>query len=162
MAKFVEQAVELDKFDCEILNLVQRNAERTHAEIGNQVGLSTSAVRRRIQRLKDAAILGPEIALVDVDQFGVTLVVDVTFNAETPELYAAFDQLMTELSEVQQSYHVAGDTDYVLVVHAPSLQWYEEWSKQTLMSHPDIKRASSRVVWSRKKFVPSVRFPRSR
>ncbi len=146
----------LDKFDKLILGLIQRNVDRTHAEIGKLIGLSASAVRRRLQRLKDANFIETQIAVVDVDKFGVTLIIDLCFVNETPEVYTDFDKHMQSMDAVQQSYHVAGDTDYVLVVHGPSLQWYEEWSKQVLMSDPHIQRYSSRVVWSRKKFSPTV------
>jgi len=158
MTKIAITTANLDWFDKLILNQIQQNADRTHAEIGGAVGLSASAVRRRWQRLKDAGVLQSQIAIIDVDPFGVTLIVDLCFSDETPELYAEFDRQMNALDVVQQSYHVAGDTDYVLVVHGPSLQWYEEWSKRIFMSDPYIKRYSSRVVWSRKKFSPAVIF----
>lgn len=148
----------LDDFDRKILDEIQHDASRTNAEIGEEVGLSASAVRRRIQRLKKQGVLKTVIGTVDPDRFGVTLIVDLCFSAETPELYDNFDKQIRDLDAVQQSYHVAGDTDYVLVIHGPSVQWYETWSKRILMSNPQIKRFSSRVVWSRKKFDPAVRF----
>lgn len=158
MAKIAGNHDILDDFDRRILSEVQQNANRTNAEIGNVVGLSASAVRRRLQRLKKHGIIQAIVGTVDPDQFGVTLIVDLCFSAETPELYDAFDEQIRGLDAVQQSYHVAGDTDYVLVIHGPSVQWYENWSKQVLMSNPHIKRYSSRVVWSRKKFEPAVMF----
>ncbi len=148
--------VKLDNFDELILHQIQNNSDQTHAQIGKQIGLSSSAVRRRLQRLKDRGVVECQIAILDPDKFGVTLIIELCFSNETPQMYADFDKQMASLQAVQQSYHVAGDTDYVLVVHGPSLQWYEEWSKRTFMSDPNIRRYSSRVVWSRKKFSPSV------
>ena len=147
---------DLDSFDLGILAAVQADNQLTHAQIGAQAGLSASAVRRRLAVLRASGVIRRDCALLDPDAFGVTLIVDISFGEETPEQYAAFDAQMRSLAPVQFSYHVAGETDYVLIVHGPSLKWYEEWAKEVLMSNPVIRRYSTRVAWSYKKFDPTI------
>lgn len=142
----------LDDFDRSILRVVQRDNQLTNAEIGERIGLSTSSVRRRLARLREEGVVAADVTRLHPDEFGVTLIVTISFATETPEDYAAFDDHMRSLAPVKQSYHIAGDDDYMLIVHGPSPQWYEEWAKQTLMSNPIIRRYSTRVVWSCKKF----------
>ena len=55
-----------------------------------------------------------------------------------------------------QSYHVSGATDYILIVQGPSLQWYEDWAKENIMSIGAIQRHDTAVVWSCKKFETAL------
>ena len=96
------------------------------------------------------------MAILDQNQHGIRLIVSITFAEESIASYDAFDQQMKKLPEVLQSYHVAGSEDYILVVQAPSLAWYEEWSKQQFMANPKIQRYDSKVVWSCKKFATAL------
>lgn len=143
---------ELDDLDRRILGVVQRDNQLTNAEIGERIGLSTSSVRRRLAQMRESGVIIADVARLHPDDVGVTLIVTISFATETPEDYAAFDKQMQALPPVQQSYHIAGENDYILIVHGPNLQWYEDWAKDALMSNPIIRRYSTQVVWSCKKF----------
>lgn len=151
MTKFTE-AFELDPFDRGILRIVQSDNQLSHAAIGEQVGLSASAVRRRLAALRAAGVIERDVSVLSGRTTGITLIVSLNFAYETPALYAAFDDQMRALPEVTQCYHVAGAVDYILVVAAPSLEWYEEWSKAQFMANEAIARYDTTVVWSCKKF----------
>jgi Lrp/AsnC family leucine-responsive transcriptional regulator len=146
----------LDAFDKNILSIVQENNQLSHNVIGKRVGLSTSAVRRRLSNLRSAGVISKDVSLIKPDSFGVTLIVTINFGDESIEAYDALDQLVLECLEIQQSYHVAGSNDYIMIVHCPSLQWYEEWSKNTFMTNSAIRRYSTAVVWSCKKFETKI------
>lgn len=154
MAKSARPA--LDQFDRRLLALVQANARLTHEALGERIGLSASAVRRRLNALRDAGVIEAEVALVDPEAFGVTVIVTLSFHDETEEAYDALDAQLAASPHVQQSYHVAGEHDYVVIVHGPSLRWYETWARGMFMRNPALRRYSSQVVWSRKKFAPHV------
>ncbi|MEM8725634.1 MAG: Lrp/AsnC family transcriptional regulator [Pseudomonadota bacterium] len=142
----------LDKFDRSILQIVQQNNQLTHSEIGDQVGLSNSAVRRRLKHLRDTGVIARDVSIISNETAGVTMIVNVTFAVDTPEAYAEFDRAMTEDPHVKQVYHVSGTTDYVLIVQGPSLSWYEDWAKASLMSDRNLRRHDTSVVYSCKKF----------
>lgn len=146
----------LDSFDRAILETVQLDNQTTHAVIGERVGLSGSAVRRRLARLRSEGIIRKDVSLVSADRMGVSLVVTVAFATETPEIYVAFERQVADLPEVQQCYHIAGDQDFLLIVHAPSLQAFEEWAKAQFMRNAEIRRYSTTVIWSCKKFETAV------
>ncbi|MEZ5961371.1 MAG: Lrp/AsnC family transcriptional regulator [Hyphomonadaceae bacterium] len=148
--------LELDEFDRAILQIVQRDNLMSHAAIGERVGLSASAVRRRLAAMREDKVIARDVAIVDANTFGVTLIVTVTFAVETPERYAAFEAQVQELSQVRQCYHVAGSADYILIVHVPSLQFYETWSMEQFMRNDAIRRYDSVVAWSCKKFETAI------
>ncbi len=146
----------LDKFDRLILDIVQRDTNQTHAEIGEAVGLSGSAVRRRLNVLRKNKVIEKEVAILGPMQTGVRLIVTIAFENEGIDAFEAFDQLISDTPEIVQGYHVSGPEDYFLIVHGPNIEWYEEWGKQTFMSNPAIRRYDTRVIWSCKKFETAV------
>ena len=152
----MDKSATLDSFDQKILALVQNDNLLTHSEIGDMVGLSTSAVRRRLKLMREQNVIIADVARVDPDTFGVTLITTVSFASESREIYDAFDQQIASLCPVKQSYHVAGSDDYVLIIHGPSLQWYEEWSRTVFMENEAIARYSTVVVWSCKKYETAI------
>ncbi len=153
-----EQAslAKLDDFDRAILQLVQEDNQRTHAEIGERVNLSSSSVRRRLARMRTDGTIRADVAILDPTVAGVTVIVMVTFAQESLESVRAFRQRMVEAPEVAQCYSVAGSVDYVLVVHASSLTRYEAWSEQALMDDPAIRRYDTHIVWSEIKFTTAI------
>ncbi len=146
----------LDPFDRQILNLVQYNNQLTHSAIGERIGLSSSAVRRRLRQLRDNGVIERDVALLNSSGIGVRLVVTISFQNEGIDIFEAFDRQMLELPEVLQSYHISGSVDYIVIVQGPSVEWYEEWGKQVFMSNPNIRRYDTHVVWSCKKFETAV------
>jgi Lrp/AsnC family leucine-responsive transcriptional regulator len=146
----------MDDFDRQICAIVQRNNQLTHAHIGEKIGLSEGAVRRRLKALRESGVIERDVAILKSSDLGVRLIVTLSFDRESPETYAEFDRQLADLPEVLQAYHVSGSVDYVLIVHGPSVEWYEDWSKRHLMSHPDIKRYTTHVVWSCKKFETAL------
>ena len=157
MSKFADQAVSnLDSLDRAILEQVQKDNLQSHAVIGEEVGLSTSAVRRRLERLRAQGVICQDVSLLNRNFIGVTLIVTVTFTRESPELFKKFEMQMNQLVEVGQCYHISGEKDYLLVVSAPTLQYYEEWGIEHLMSNPDIRRYDTIVSYSCKKFDTQI------
>lgn len=146
----------LDPFDRQILNLVQHNNQMTHSAIGDRIGLSSSAVRRRLKQLRDSGVIDRDVALLNSTGIGVRLVVTISFQNESIDIFDAFDRQMRELPEVLQSYHISGSVDYIVIVQGPSVDWYEDWGKQVFMSNPNIRRYDTHVVWSCKKFETAV------
>ena len=55
----------LDQFDRSILEVVQRDCQLKAEAIADKVGLSPSAVQRRLRRLRDEGIITSEIAVLN-------------------------------------------------------------------------------------------------
>ena len=63
----------LDKLDRAILRCLQHNGRETYDVIGAQVGLSPSAVLRRVKRLEDSGVIDRYVALVQPESVGLGL-----------------------------------------------------------------------------------------
>src|SRR3954447_13090622 len=63
----------LDKLDKAILRCLQDNGRETYDVIGAQVGLSSSAVLRRVKRLEETGVIDRYVALVKPEAVGLAL-----------------------------------------------------------------------------------------
>ena len=147
----------LDRMDVEILMALQDDGRASMAEIGEEIGLSASAVTRRLERLEaDRVILG-YAALLNHKAVGLkmTAFVTVTLTKQSEEIIETFERAIVELPEVAEVHLMAGSTDYLLRVISTDLEAYESFLKrrltrlrgvahvQTAFSLSSLKAASS-------------------
>ena len=64
-------AEEFDATDARILDLLQRDASLSIAEIAERVGLSSSPAWRRIERMKRAGIIQRQVTVLDFEKLGL-------------------------------------------------------------------------------------------
>jgi Lrp/AsnC family leucine-responsive transcriptional regulator len=138
---------ELDALDRKILALVQADASRPADAIGGMVGLSASAVQRRLARLRDSGVIEGEIAVVDPKALGrvLTMIVDIELERERPELLASFKRWIAAEPAVQQAWYVTGDGDYVLVVTACDVEEYDALMQRLLADNANVRSFRTRV-----------------
>jgi DNA-binding Lrp family transcriptional regulator len=72
----------LDKLDKAILRALQANGRETYDVVGEQVGLSPSAVLRRVKRLEEAGIIDRYVALVRPEAVGLGLTAYINVRLE--------------------------------------------------------------------------------
>jgi DNA-binding Lrp family transcriptional regulator len=139
---------ELDKFDRRILAIVQRDARRSAEMIGADIGLSASAVQRRMARLREDGVIMAEVALIDpraVDR-RLTVITDLEVERERPELLASLRQWIAAEPTIQQAWYVTGDGDYVLVVAARDVDDYDTLMQRLVAANANVKRFRTRVA----------------
>lgn len=141
------QVAQLDDFDRRILAIYQHDTRVTGESIGQAVGLSAAAVQRRLKRLRSHGVIIQEEARLDAKALGVpvTCIVGVDLEYERNQHVDEFKQRMREHPNVQQCYYVTGSQDFVLVVVARSLQEYEEFTREALMEHANVRSFTTLV-----------------
>ena len=140
--------MELDKFDRGILAILQRDARRSAELIGTAIGLSASAVQRRIARLREEAVITAEVTIVDSRIVGrpLTLIVDVEVERERPELLVSLKQWVAAEPAIQEAWYVTGEGDYVLIVTACDVDDYDALMKRLLAENANVRRFQTRVA----------------
>ena len=151
---------DLDEFDKKILNQLQQNNRVTAEELGNQIGLSTSAVQRRLKRLREDKIIEADISIISPTAAGIalTFVVDVTLHLGNSTVIDSFKALMCECEEVTHCYYVTGAYDFVIIVNTRDMKQYEDFSKKHLMDNLTIKQFYTHVVMDKVKVRLGVNF----
>lgn len=138
----------LDRFDRRLLELVQGDARQSHARLGEQMGLSASSVRRRLDRLRADGVILREVAIVDPGRLGITVIVSVRMAHENHQSYETFKKAMLGDERVQQCYTVSGEVDFVVLAMFPDLPAYETWIGERILADPDIQRSDTNIVYS--------------
>lgn len=138
----------LDEFDRKILRQLQQNNRVTAEELGEMIGLSTSAVQRRLQRLRREKVIEADISIVSPSAvgIGITCVVEVALHLGSSKVIDSFKDLMSGCDEVTQRYYVTGTFDFVVILNANDMKHYEDFSKKHFMDNPDVKQFYSHVV----------------
>lgn len=139
---------DLDSFDRRILAIVQRDVRRSAEQIGAEIGLSASAVQRRMAKLREDGVIVAEVAVIDprcVDQ-RLTVIADLEVERERPELLAALARWIKDEAAIQQAWYVTGDGDYVLVISARDVADYDALMQRLVADNPNVKRFQTRVA----------------
>jgi Lrp/AsnC family transcriptional regulator, leucine-responsive regulatory protein len=141
---------DLDMLDIKILELVQRDARRSADMIGEEVGLSPSAVQRRLNRLRETKVIQAEIAVVDPKALNrpLTMIVDLELERENAQLLDKFKRWLRVEPSIQQAWYVTGDGDYVLVITARDVEEYDAFMQRLVAENPNVRRFQTRVSLS--------------
>ncbi|MDQ0248735.1 DNA-binding Lrp family transcriptional regulator [Sphingomonas kyeonggiensis] len=139
---------DLDRFDRKLLTLVQRDAGQTADALAEQVGLSPSAVLRRLKRLRETGVILSEIAVVDPLKTGKPnfFLAALEIERERPELIARLRQWMAAEEQIQQVYYVTGTADFMLVIVAPDVGAYDALMSRLMADNPNVRRFTTNVV----------------
>ena len=146
----------MDGFDRRLLALVQRDNRQTNEALGAQVGLSATAVRRRLARLRAEGVIIGDVSLVDPAKLGTTVIIRVRFEKESHATYAAFKDRMLGDETVSQVYTVSGPEDFVVIAHPPDLPAYDDWIAANLLSDDNLARSETNIVYKRVKYATIV------
>lgn len=138
----------LDRFDRQLLNLVQDDAGQTAEQLAEQVFLSPSAVQRRLRRLREQGVIVRDAAVVDPKKVGrpTFFVVSLQVERERPELLAQLRQWLAAQEHVQQAFYVTGEADFVLIITAPDTETYDALMARLVGDNPNVKRFTTNVA----------------
>ncbi len=147
----------LDEMDIKILRILQEDATRPVAEIGKEVGLSTTPCWRRIQKLEEAGIVRRRVALLDPAKVNVGVTVIVSIKTDRHEIgwLEKFHAAVVDFPEVVEFYRMSGEIDYLLRVVVPDIAAYDAFYKR-LISRIEISKVSSAFAMEQIKYTTSL------
>ncbi|GAA4631411.1 Lrp/AsnC family transcriptional regulator [Actinoallomurus vinaceus] len=138
----------LDDLDRQIVACLLENARASFAQIGDQIGLSAPAVKRRVDRLRHDGVITGYAAVVDPSALGWTTEAFV-------ELFCAGRTSPDEISasvrrhpEVVAAYTITGEANALIHLRARDIQALEE-ALERLRNEPNIVQTKTSIVLSR-------------
>lgn len=140
--------MKLDKFDRLLLNAVQADAGQTSEQLAEKVALSSSAVQRRLRRLKDQGVIVHQTAVLDPRKVGrpTFFIVSLEVERERPELMAQLRAWLAAQDHVQQAFYVTGEADFVLVVTSPDTEAYDALMARLVSENANVRRFTTNVA----------------
>jgi Lrp/AsnC family transcriptional regulator, leucine-responsive regulatory protein len=137
----------LDRFDRQLLNLLQEDAGQTAERLAERVGLSSSAIQRRIRRLREEGVILRDTAIVDPRKVGrpAMFIVSLQVERERPELLARLREWLAAEDSIQQAFYVTGEADFVLIVTAADTESYDALMARMIEENPNVRRFTTNV-----------------
>jgi Lrp/AsnC family leucine-responsive transcriptional regulator len=110
----------LDLIDLQLLEELQRDADRSNVELSRLVELSPAATLKRVKRLKESGIIRGVVARLDSTTAGFPLqvYVAVTLQRHDEATHRRFAGAVRAMPEVIAADWVSGETDAMLMVVA--------------------------------------------
>lgn len=152
----------LDKLDQGILRELQEDGRQTYDVIGEKVGLSASAVLRRVKRLEEARVIDRYVALVRPESVGLGLTaylnVRLEKHSETHKRNPMdlFRGSVQAWPEVVECVALTGDMDYLLRVVVTDMAHYSRFMMETLLRHPSVQDCKTSFVLDRVKATTAM------
>ncbi|HEV2268465.1 MAG TPA: Lrp/AsnC family transcriptional regulator [Steroidobacteraceae bacterium] len=142
-------AKSLDDLDRKLLDLLQQDAGRSLDLLGETIGLSPSAVQRRLTRYRASGLIAKEVAVLDPDVMPGTVLacVLVTLERESKRHHSSFRDRMRAAPNVQQCYDLAGEWDYLAIVVASSMTHCRSVLNDLFMDAPNVQRFETLFVF---------------
>jgi DNA-binding Lrp family transcriptional regulator/amino acid transporter len=141
-------AMSLDDIDARIITALIRDARASYAVIGDEVGLSAPAVKRRVDRLRASGAIAGFTARVDPAALGWTTEAYVELfcgGSTSPEVIAA---AVRRHPEVADACTVTGEADALVHIRASDIRHFEQVVER-IAAEPFVQRTRSVIVLSR-------------
>lgn len=136
-----------DQIDQRIIALLRDDARRSFRDIGERVGLSAPAVKRRVDRLEESGAITGYTALLGPDALGWTTHGVVSLFCEGRMSAEEVREGVAPFPEVTAAYTVAGQASAMLHVRARDTRHLEE-TLERLRGIPGVTATHTQVVLS--------------
>ncbi len=151
-----------DRLDLAILSALQADGRATCEAIGERIGLSASAVLRRIKKLEDSGTIDRYVALLKPEALGLGLTAYVNVRLEKSAGHAKrspmdeFRASVLAWPEVTECVALTGEMDFLLRLVVQDMSAYSRFMMDTLLRHPAVQDCKTSFVMDRVKATTAL------
>ena len=137
----------LDDLDRKILARLVENARESYAALGQAVGLSTAATKRRVDRLRSEGVIRRYTAEVAQSALGwnIEAFVELYCDGQVPP--SRMREMVKTIPEAVEAYTVTGESDGILLVRCADASHLER-VLGVIRTYPGVNRTRSSIVLS--------------
>ena len=140
-------SLRLDDVDRKIIACLVENGRASYAALGLEIGLSTAATKRRVDRLRQEGVIRRFSAEIEPTALGWTIEAFVELYCEGRVPPEGMRELARSIPEVSEAYTVTGEADGILLVRASDAAHFEK-VLGVIRNHPGVSRTRSAIVLS--------------
>lgn len=121
--------MELDRYDRQILDILQQDGRISNQDLADRIGLSPSPCLRRLRLLEESGLILGYRALLDAKKLGLSLMalIGISMDKHTPERFANFQASVEKIPEVLECLLITGQqADYQLKVVVKDMDAYQD------------------------------------
>lgn len=151
----------MDSLDFEIIRCLRVDARATFAEIGHEVGLSPSAVKRRVDRIVATGGIRSFTVIVDPASLGLTTEAYVQVYCRGNVSPKQLREVLERSPEVVSACTVSGPADALVQILASSIEHLEQ-AIDRLRDQEFVDHTETTIVLTRLIDRPRSRAPEAR
>ncbi len=144
--------MELDRYDRQILQVLQEDGRISNQDLADRIGLSPSPCLRRVRALEEAGLICGYRALLDAKKLGLSLMalIHISMDRHTPERFENFEAEINAIPEVIECLLITGqDADYQLKTVVRDMDAYQELLLNRITRIPGVTGVHSSFVLRR-------------
>ena len=148
----------IDKIDCKILRVLQKDGRISNLKLAEEVHLSPTAVLERVKRLtRDGYILGYE-ARLNPSKLGAGLMVfvEILLDRTVHDVMDNFKAAVQVRPEILECHLVAGGFDYLLKTRVANMTAYREFIGSVIWTLPGVRETRTYAVMEEVKNVTAL------
>lgn len=152
-------ALRLDRLDRQLLALMQADNLMTADRLAERVGLSPSAIARRLRRLRATGAIAADVALLSDEAAGkpLSVIVHIQLERHAPQDGDRLRRSLIASPHVQLLLDISGAFDIMLLVVAPDMATYNDFVDTRLAEHPAVRRLEGTFV--KKRWKATLAYP---
>lgn len=134
-----------DAVDRRILSLLQENARISNAEIARVLDMAPSAILERIRKLEQRGVVLGYEARIAPRAVGLGLTAFVFVRSDEAAGAERTGRALTEVPEVQEVHHVAGEDCYLVKVRAADTDDLARILRERLAAIPQLRATRTTI-----------------
>lgn len=144
--------ITIDSIDQRLLAALQLDGRASYEALGQSVGLSASAVLRRVRRLEEVGVIAGYGARLDAHRLGLGLTAYVQVRmvkhaaGERRSPLETFSVAVQSWPEVAECAALTGEMDCLLKVVVPDIDHFSAFVMDRLLKHPSVQDCRSSFV----------------
>ncbi|MBT5855400.1 Lrp/AsnC family transcriptional regulator [bacterium] len=139
-------AHKLDKKDKIILDILQKNAKTTNADIAKALGMAPSAALERVKKLESRGYIDGYHALLNKPQLSLGLTAFVSVRTKVANYSRNVAIELTKLDHVLEVYEVVGEASYLVKVCARDTDQLSDVLREGFGKINEISSTISQIV----------------
>lgn len=143
----------MDKYDREILNVLQSEGRISNKALAKKVALSQAPCWRRVDALQKSGLIKAYTAIVDQEKVGlnITAFAQVTLDNHHTETVQRFDRGIQQWPEILECHATSGEYDYLLKIVTRDMNSYNHLVYDKILSIPSIRSVNTSFSMQQKK-----------
>jgi Lrp/AsnC family transcriptional regulator, leucine-responsive regulatory protein len=136
----------IDAQDREILNILQKNARTSNAEIARQLGMAPSAILERIRKLEARGVIQGYEARIDPEALGLGLLAYVFVRELGAHSETGVGEALARIPEVQEVHHIAGEDCFLVKVRTADARSLGRLLRDPFVSSGSVRTRTTVVL----------------
>jgi len=149
-------AIEPDKTDLQILQILQADGRITNLQLSHQIGLSPAPTLERVRKLEASGYIKSYHAIVNEELIGLGIktFIQIQLDFHRDNAIQTFVNEIKEIPEVTECHHVTSGCDFILKIYVKDIKAYELLIMEKISRISVIKTFQTMMILSTSKSEP--------